>query len=1007
MHRLPFLLVVLLSWLWSNSQDNSFVFSHLKEKDGLSGNIVNCFLRDSRNILWIGTYNGFNRFDGSNFFAYKKRKGTNSITNEVIHSLCEDKNGNIWGGTDNGVFCFHPGEDKFTNYNIRSCGTGKIFYKIFCDKLGNIWAAGEWSVFKFSANEKKFDELIVMTKDRDSLGFFQIRKNGIELDPSRNGFWMATRAGIYYYDAEKKEILSYNNKPGDSLFARRSVSALSLSPSGKMWFFNNTQKQFISFDPVTGKILQRINISHILPNANGGTILEDRNHRLWFASVTYEVLVVDLQNGNRIHELKHHPEDGRSIANPFFWAALQDDDGTIWLGTGSGISRCNPEKTIYKEYHLPEKIPELKETSIRLAEEDPTDKTFWFITRSNLLIHYNPGNIKYDVFDLNKAVPFANTIKPGTCNAIKFLNGQVIITTNTGTWQLKKAGQKLLPYNFFPVGFENFRCTEMILNGDSVIYFTDGRQLLHWNYLTGKHELINYSPNSVMPPGNTIISGLILTPGQKLWMISYNNHIAVKDHTNQLVRLKIFRDDVKETGVTLSMDADSEDNIWLLNKGVGLYSYNPGTQALHFWDETDGLASNRMQKMKTDHAKRVWTIFYNKISVFIPGSVQFYNFQVPISESNTNYISHISIRSNGNIFGTINNEIVEFFPERIAFVPGKNKPQISQLSINGKNLQVLNDNKIYLQPKQNTIRFRFGTLTDKNIFPYDIEYKLEGAETVWTIATGNNEALYNNLASGTYKFHVRAKGKNNAWQTEEAVLLFTIKTPFYKSAVFFLLCGLLFIGSLLFLYRYRLAQKEKFMLLENKAQMLEKEKTLVMYENLKQQLNPHFLFNSLTSLNSLIESEPKAASEFLDSLSKTYRYILKSRDSETVSLIDEIKFAENYVKLQKTRFEKGFEVNIRVPEELNHRKIVPVTLQNLIENAIKHNIIDEESPLVVNIFAEDDFLVVQNNLQKKKFVETSNRQGLSSMESLYHYLSNHPVEISETEQFFTVKIPLL
>jgi len=98
---------------------------------------------------------------------------------------------------------------------------------------------------------------------------------------------------------------------------------------------------------------------------------------------------------------------------------------------------------------------------------------------------------------------------------------------------------------------------------------------------------------------------------------------------------------------------------------------------------------------------------------------------------------------------------------------------------------------------------------------------------------------------------------------------------------------------------------------------------------------------------------------------------------------------------------------MNIPEDFYHRKIVPVTLQNLVENAIKHNIIDEDSPLQVDIFIENDYLVVQNNLQKKKFVETSNKHGLVSMESLYRYLSNRPVEINESNNFFTVKIPLL
>jgi LytS/YehU family sensor histidine kinase len=180
-----------------------------------------------------------------------------------------------------------------------------------------------------------------------------------------------------------------------------------------------------------------------------------------------------------------------------------------------------------------------------------------------------------------------------------------------------------------------------------------------------------------------------------------------------------------------------------------------------------------------------------------------------------------------------------------------------------------------------------------------------------------------------------------------------------------------------------------------------------MYENLKQHLNPHFLFNSLTSLSSLIKFDQKVAGEFLNSLSKIYRYILKSRDNETVSLSEEIKFVQTFIRLQQTRFNKGLQVNIEVDVAHNQSKIAPVTLQNLIENAIKHNIIDDESPLIIDIFTEDNYLVVKNNLQKKKFVETSNHQGLANLQSLYRYLSSQPVLIIEDEQYFSVKIPLI
>ena len=340
-------------------------------------------------------------------------------------------------------------------------------------------------------------------------------------------------------------------------------------------------------------------------------------------------------------------------------------------------------------------------------------------------------------------------------------------------------------------------------------------------------------------------------------------------------------------------------------------------------------------------------------------------------------------------------------------MPAIRKPQISQVNISGKDFFLTDGDKTDLRPDQNTIRFRFGSTIYREIFPYEIEYMLEGAETDWTVASDLHEALYNNLPSGEYVFRVRVKGKNIAWTSEEATVRFKIHTPFYKAKWFLVLLVLLLSGLVYLVYRFRIAQKEKLLLLENKAQALEKEKALVMYENLKQQLNPHFLFNSLTSLNSLIEEEPAAASEFLDNLSKSYRYILKSRDHETVPLADEIRFAENYIKLQQTRFEKGLDIRLTIPEEYHHKLIVPVTLQNLVENAIKHNIIDEDQPLVIKIFIENGRLVVQNNLQKKKMVETSNRMGLSNMQSLYQYLSREPVEIIETTETFTVKLPLL
>lgn len=192
-----------------------------------------------------------------------------------------------------------------------------------------------------------------------------------------------------------------------------------------------------------------------------------------------------------------------------------------------------------------------------------------------------------------------------------------------------------------------------------------------------------------------------------------------------------------------------------------------------------------------------------------------------------------------------------------------------------------------------------------------------------------------------------------------------------------------------------------------KQSVLEKEKAQAHFDNLKNQLNPHFLFNSLSSLNSLIFENPDLASQFLKQLSKVYRYLLENNENNLVTLETEINFVQNYISLLQTRFGGGLEVHIDVPEaELNH-KIIPVTLQILIENAIKHNVTFEDTPLIINIYTQNNHLVVQNNHQPKTRVEGSNKKGLNNLVDLYFYSTGIVAQIDSNPTYFTVKIPLL
>lgn len=179
------------------------------------------------------------------------------------------------------------------------------------------------------------------------------------------------------------------------------------------------------------------------------------------------------------------------------------------------------------------------------------------------------------------------------------------------------------------------------------------------------------------------------------------------------------------------------------------------------------------------------------------------------------------------------------------------------------------------------------------------------------------------------------------------------------------------------------------------------------YESLKNQVNPHFLFNSLNVLTSLVYKDVDLSARFIKKLSNVYRYVLDVRDKQVVDLDEDLEFLRSFNFLLKMRHMESLQININVPENTDH-KVVPLALQMLVENAVKHNRIDKHEPLTISVFLDDGYLVVKNNLQKKQQVKnTSPQVGLSNIKARYEYLSDKPVIIEENDDKFEVKLPLL
>ncbi|MHA7843744.1 MAG: histidine kinase [Winogradskyella sp.] len=225
------------------------------------------------------------------------------------------------------------------------------------------------------------------------------------------------------------------------------------------------------------------------------------------------------------------------------------------------------------------------------------------------------------------------------------------------------------------------------------------------------------------------------------------------------------------------------------------------------------------------------------------------------------------------------------------------------------------------------------------------------------------------------------------------------RPEFYLSALLITLVISLFFHAV---YYYRELQKTKV-----KEQKVIAGAASARFDALKNQLDPHFLFNSLNVLTSLIEENPDSAQKFTTALSKVYRYVLEQKNKELVTIDEELDFARTYMSLLKMRFEDSIIFEIPDKSSNPESKVVPLSLQLLLENAVKHNMVTSSKPLHIKIYEDGNHLVVMNNLQPKQIVKKSSGVGLENIKQRYQLLTERKVYINQREKDFAVAIPML
>lgn len=982
----------------SGKTQATYNFHHLDASKGLSDGAVRALGQDKYGYMWIGTLSGLNRFDGYSVTTfYNDPQDSLSLPPSLVRTIFCDQAGRLWIACNKKLVQFHYATSKF----LPVAGTQDLtIFKMVQHGSGNLYLKTNKGLVQFDPARQTLDLLAQRGATTDSL---LTTVNDLFLQGDL--LYLASEKGLVVYDCKRKASKLVFVPNGEA----KNIELVALDRYSNVWLSTGDKSVVTKTDLTFRQMQEFTHFSRSLSGIPDGAVnsfLVDQKGELW-VSTNLNGLAMFNASKNDFDMYRNNPLDGTSLSGGALNSMFQGSKGFFWIGTeGYGVNYFHPDNNLFSVLSLPFGLLNKVYVSWARSMTIDQDKNDWY-AYGGLLLKVNPKSGQYTYF--HNAGDRVDLHSASVRSIVADRENNLWIGTAGGMNCLTPQGKMLfldekdsLPKRFVWKVFLDSR-NILWIGGRDNIYYRDTvtKRFFSANSHPALHVFANKGVRSIFEDRQ-----------KRLWFGGNGSGLLFYDPAANVVKSWTRSEGGDTTVINNTISSIVEDNngvIWC-SSFTGLTSYNPATGRFRWYTNREGMPSIKLSGLKVDKRNNLWIGSTKGLLVFDSSRTTFRVFDVNDGLPTMEFSDMDAFETpDGDFVYPTMKGFVRFHPDRYAARKQALDVFVSSLTVAGRDshpVQAEDLSQFDLKWDQNFFTLQLTAFNYNNPEQTWYAYKLEGFDKDW-IFSKNRIVTYTNVPGGDYVFHYKATDDPNHWNVKEKTLAISIGTVFYKAWWFWAILLSITIGFAYWYYRNRLVQQRRIFVLQTKAQALEKEKALVMYESLKQQLNPHFLFNSLTSLSSLIKVDQKLASQFLDGMSKIYRYILKSRDHEVVPLGEEVQFVAHYIRLQQTRFESGLEVNIAIPEEEYHKKIAPVTLQNLIENAIKHNIIDDESPLVVNIFTEAGYLVAQNNLQKKNVVDTSNKQGLANLQSLYKYLTRRPIVIEETTEYFTIKIPLV
>lgn len=810
---IAFFAVFLGSLAQANANDPQLNFTSLTSADGLSSNTVHAILKDRHGLLWFGTDDGLNKYDGTEFTVYRN-DGANagSIASNDISSLHEDKGGRIWVGTIQGALNLY---DRKKDAFKRICVNESVS-AITSDHTGNLWVGTIEGLiwvdpvsFKLTRMSQRAD-VPAEIKSQLILSFYQDKAGQM---------WVGTLNGLFIYNFKTNRFTKVNDGPG----SRSQVKTIYGDQSGHVWVgaFNGLYKF-----AADGILLQTF---HYQPNDERtissnmvyAVVAADRN-TLWICTDGG----LDLMNTETGKVTRYAPDarNPYSLTNKSVRSILLDDRGIFWLGTyKGGVNKFDKNVTIFG----------LKNSDIYDHYElsAPFVTSFAEKADGDLFIGTDGGglNVYHRKTNLFTQIPLLPKSKLATSGlailSLEMAGDKLWIGTfQDGLFQLDVSTGK----------YQQFTQTASIssLGNNDIFVLTTDKSGKLWIGTNGGGVNVfdpqtqqftrlfeeNIPVEKRVIPLNGYIRDILQDKNGKIWIGSHGTGLVIFDADRQKsIHLNKLNSKLPGNNV-LSIFEDSKGNIWVGTGGEGLAKFDAKTRSFLGFGQKEGLASGVINKILEDAQGRIWVSTNQGLSYLDQATKRFVNYTQLNGLQDNTFVLGAGIRTRDNLlfFGGIQG--FNYLDTRTLRQNSNRIPVIlKELRVGNKSITPADSNilaehisiakSIHLDYKQNfTLTYAALNYSDASQTVY--RYRLIGFDDEWHYAGPSKTAGYTNLNPGTYQFEVEAKNQNGVWNKPGTSVEIVVEPPFYMTIYAYLFYAFALFG-LVFLMRHRGIQKLK------------------------------------------------------------------------------------------------------------------------------------------------------------------------------------------------------